>query len=292
MTNRIFYTIVLIALLLCSAGAMRAQTAVKATADRTKILIGEPVQLTLQADIPADQPIRFFRIDSIPHFEFLKKEKIDTSDTGSGTRLVQQLRLTSFDSGHWVIPPIVLYEDVATDSIGIDVSFSPFDTAQPYHDIQDIIDVKPEKKEKFRWWYVVVGVLLLLLIVKWLTRKKKPVVAPVAMRSADPYRIAMERLAALTPEAADAKRYYSELTAIFRIYMHDKKGIHSLQETSGELIAQLRGLGLPAGEFDQLSQVLLLGDFVKFARYVPATEENGASREIIKKSIERIEHIA
>ena len=50
--------------------------------------------------------IRFFQLDSLPHFEFLNKQKIDTTNTGTGTVLSQVIRITSFDSGHWVIPSL------------------------------------------------------------------------------------------------------------------------------------------------------------------------------------------
>ncbi|MET0394532.1 MAG: hypothetical protein ABW019_15410 [Chitinophagaceae bacterium] len=292
MTKRNFYTILLTGLLCCDAGTAMAQAAVRASVDRSQILIGEPVRITLQADIPENQPIRFFRVDTIPHFEFLKKEKIDTANTGSGTVLSQVLHITSFDSGHWVVPRFVLYGDVATDTIGIDVGFSSFDTAQPYHDIRDIIDIAPEEQRKERrWWLAVGGALLLLLIVVWLSRKKKPVAAAVAVPPADPYQAALRQLEALQHKQLDAGAWYSELTGIFRTYIHDKKGIRSLQQTSDGLITQLRSLGMPPAEFDPLAQVLMLGDFVKFARYVPAAAENEVSRGVIKRSIDRIEQL-
>src|SRR5262245_16002207 len=100
---------------------------VKAVVDKNKILIGERILLTLEADIPEEKQIRFFAIDSLPHFEIQEREKTDTSNTSDGTFLKQVLTITSFDSGHWVIPVLSLGDGITTDSIPIDVGYSDFD---------------------------------------------------------------------------------------------------------------------------------------------------------------------
>ena len=106
------------------------------------------LQLTLEVDVPENEPIRFFQLDSLPHFEFLNIQEIDTVNTGSGTVLTQVIHITSFDSGHWVIPSLSIGENVATDSIPVDVGFSPFNPDQPYHDIKEIIEVTPEERKE------------------------------------------------------------------------------------------------------------------------------------------------
>ena len=126
MRNNFFYRTAIAIILIFATATVAAQnkTVVKAVIDKSKILIGEPLRLTLEADIPEHEAIRFFQFDSIPHFEFLGRPKIDTSNTGRGTLLKQVLTLTSFDSGHWVIPAFLLTGDIRTDSIPIDVVFS------------------------------------------------------------------------------------------------------------------------------------------------------------------------
>src|SRR5882757_3068355 len=123
----IFSLLMLFAVLLAEA---QSKTIVKASTDRNKILIGEPVRLTLEVDIPENEPIRFFSIDSIPHFEFLQRTKTDTINTDKGTKLIRVIPITSFDSGHWVIPSFILTDKIATDTIPVDVGFTPFDPAQ------------------------------------------------------------------------------------------------------------------------------------------------------------------
>jgi hypothetical protein len=294
MIKRKTYSIPLVIVFVLFSVTLSAQDkpTVSVTADRTKILIGEPIKLVLKADIPQNQPIRFFQFDSIPHFEFLHKEKIDTTNTSGGTVLSQLVQITSFDSGHWVIPPFVWYENTITDSIPVDVGFTPFDTTQPYHDIKDIIGVEPpaEKKEQPWWYYLAGGVLLVAVILYFLLRKKKP--APVVVQlPPDAYKIAMEGLAKLQKEKPGAKQYYSELVDIFRNYVLAKKGVHSLQKTTDDLVIQLRTIDMPKEMFDRLSQCLRLSDFVKFAKYVPTQADDQDSFNTIKGSIDHLEQM-
>ncbi|MEO5563429.1 MAG: LPXTG cell wall anchor domain-containing protein [Chitinophagaceae bacterium] len=296
MINRNIYTTIVFVLPVFFSffAAAQGKTTVRVTIDRSKILIGEPILLRLEADIPETQPISFFQIDSIPHFEFLSVEKIDTSNTSNGTVLSQLYHITSFDSGHWVIPSFALYGKIETDTLPVDVGYSPYDPNQPYHDIKDIIEVTPEEEKKKKpewWWYAIGGALLLLLILFLVLRKKKKPVPVVAAPPPDAYKIATEALARLRTEKNEPKQYYSRLVDIFRMYVLERKGIHSLQQTTDDLVVQLRGLNLPKEQFEQLAQSLRISDFVKFAKYVPSNEDDSSSFETIKRSIDSIEQM-
>src|SRR5213596_1343377 len=85
---------------------------VKASVDRNKILIGEQIKLSVEVNIPKNKSIRFFTIYSLPHFEFLEKQKIDTSGSDNETVLKQLFKITSFDSGHWVIRSFVFEKNI------------------------------------------------------------------------------------------------------------------------------------------------------------------------------------
>ncbi len=294
MRNNFFYkavfTIISFFVVVCCAS--QQTTRLNATVDRSKILIGEPIQLKLQADIPEHDPIRFFSIDSIPHFEFLRIEKIDTTNTGSGTILSQVLHITSFDSGHWVIPPFIVGE-LSTDSIPVDVGFSPFNPEQPYHDVKEIIDVEAEEKaKKPTWWYYLAAAIVVLILVLVLLKKKKKPVVVQTVAPPDPYQVALKQLAALKNEKADIKEYYSRLVDIFRVYVADKKGIHSLQATTDDLVVQLKAVGLDKSNYEQLAATLRQSDFVKYAKHVPSTEEDQQAFEVIHRSIQQIEQLA
>lgn len=265
---------------------------VKATVNKNRILIGEPLLLTIETEIPENDPIKFISIDSIAHFEFLEKPVIDTASTKSGTTIKGIYKITSFDSGHWIIPSFILFDAVKTDTISIDVVFSDFDPKQDYHDIKDILEAKPPAKKTEWWLYAAGGALLLALLLFYLLRKKKPQLVSVAKASINPYEEAMKELEQLQRQKPEAKQYYSKLTDIFRLYVFQKKGILSLQKTTDDLGLQLKGLNFSKEQFEKLSQSLQLSDFVKFAKYIPSNEDDVICFNEIKKSIMILEQPA
>ncbi len=261
----------------------------RATVDKNKILIGESFQLTLEGHLVPNAKNKFSLIDSIPHFEFLNAPVIDSSRSGGSLTIRAVFNLRSFDSGHWVIPSFVLSPGVKTDTLPIDVVFSEFDPNQDYHDIKDIIEVKPAEKKKW-WWLIAGGALLLLLLVYFLTRKKKkPVITARPAIVNDPYAEAMKALEKLQSYGLSPKEFYSELTGVFRLYIFRRKGMLSLQKTTDDLVIQLKDLDIDKEQFDQLSQSLRLSDFVKFAKYIPTGEDNRNALETIRQSIIKIE---
>jgi hypothetical protein len=288
--HRLFFLLSFLLPALVSHGQTRLT--IKCGVDKNKIVIGEQIHLNLEADFSLQEPMRFFTIDSIPHFEILERKKIDTLDYREGIKLSQSLTLTSFDSGHWVIPSFELPADkpMYTDSIDVDVGFSPFDTSQAYHDIKDVIDVQVKEEKKETWyWYAAASALLVAAIIYFLVRKKKtPVTKTVFV---DPYKEAKKELEKLAKESLSSKLFYTRLVDIFRVYISRRKGIASLQKTTDDLVVQLRSLKLPAEEFNQLAQSLRMSDFVKFAKFEPAQSDKNQSFKIIKDFIDNIERV-
>jgi len=269
-------------------GIAQAGSTVKASIDKNRILIGEPLQLTIIANLSPGTAISFVQVDSIKHFELLDKPSVDTINADGSITIKGIYRITSFDSGHWVIPSFILSPKLKTDTLPVDVVFSEFDPQQPYHDIKDILEVEPAKKKQW-WWYIAGGVLLLGVLLVILLRKKKPVAVVKPVTAIDPFEEAMKQLSQLQKEKTDPKNYYSKLTDIFRLYVFRKKGILSLQKTTGDLVIRLRDLGLDKEQFNKLSQSLQLSDFVKFAKYIPSPEDDKQAFENIGRSIEAIE---
>jgi LPXTG-motif cell wall-anchored protein len=292
MIKMIFHSVLLFPVFFFSAtvGHAQAGTTIKTTVDKNRILIGEPLQLTVEARIPGNAGIRFINIDSIGHFEFLRPPRIDTLNTDNGTTIKGIYTLTSFDSGHWVIPAFVLTPGVQTDTVPVDVVFADFDPNQDYHDIKDIIAVKPATKKQW-WWYVVGGAILLLFIGIWLLSRKKKLPAIVPVIAVNAYEEAMKQLEKLQKEKPEAKQYHSQLVDIFRVYIFRKKGILSLQKTTDDLVIQVQSLSPDKKQFEQLAQALRLSDFVKFAKYAPSGKDDQDVYEAIKRSIDEIERM-
>ena len=286
--HKVFFLFLFLILALYSYS--QDKVTIKANVDKNNILIGEQIHFNLEADFPLHEPMRFFTIDSIPHFEILERKKIDTVDNRAGIKLSESFTLTSFDSGRWVIPSFELPGDkpMFTDTIPVNVSFSPFDPNQDYHDIKDIIEVHAVEKKKEDWyWYVAASVILLGAIIYLLARRKKK--PAVKVKLIDPFTVAKLELEKLQKENLSSKLFYTRLVDIFRLYISRRKNIASLQETTDDLVVQLRSLRLPEEDFNQLAQTLRMSDFVKFAKYEPSETDKADSFKTIKKSIETVE---
>jgi len=265
MKNQSCYTILFFLLSFHAGHSLSAQKTIviKSNLDKTNIVIGEQLHLNLEADFPSHEPVSFFVIDSIPHFEILDRKKIDTLDNPDVMKLSETITLTSFDSGHWVIPSFELpgNNGVLTDSFAVNVSFSPFDPNQDYHDIKDVVDVHVTEKKKQNL-YVFVGITLVVIsaIFYLLVRKRKPPLQPIIPQ--DAYAEANQELEKLKKENPAPKIFFTRLVDIFRLYISRQKGLASLQETTDDLVFQLRSLKLPADDFSRLAQALRMSDFV------------------------------
>jgi len=290
--------IILIVLALCCSVA-NGQVQLRATADKNKILIGEPFDLTLEAYVPMGTQVIWPKTDTIPHFDILEKKDPDTSTTIDGKKISQVIKLTSFDSGSWSIPQLQMMvgsQAYYTDTLNIDIVYTGFNPTDDYHDIKDIEDIKNPYAKYIPW---IIGFLTLLSIaaIVYLLRKKQTIkIVPVATKKLDPYEEAMQALDQLQstqfPAKGEMKAYYSELNEILRGYMSRKLGIATMQQTNGELISQLKTLQLPAETFSSLSNALMVIDFVKFARYKPESDDPEQHFSVIRSSIQSLNNIS
>ena len=62
-----------------------------------------------------------------------------------------------------------------------------------------------------------------------------------------------------------------------------------MQATADDLVLKLKALNMPEEQFDDLTQSLRTGDFVKFAKYIPSADEDKKIFTIIYRSIQQIE---
>ena len=265
---------------------------VSASVNKDRILIGEPIELTVEATVPGIAS-GWFSTDTLPHFEFINKGKIDSSTPG---KYKQLLTITSFDSGINMIPMLSMEiggKFYLTDSIPVTVSFSDADPNKPYHDIKDILEVDPLKANYLHWILIAAGVIL-LIVLAWYVRKiyrKKPVANIISAPLLSPLQEAMKALEELKKQELPEKQFYSGMNDIIRWFVFRKFRTTTMQKTNEEFILQLDKLAIPHEGFIALAQTLRLTDAVKFAKYLPGQGERETSYEVIRKSIEQLNNI-
>lgn len=280
-------------LFLAAFTGVQAQVNIKADIDHDKILIGQPLQLTVEAYVPLGAEINWFSSDSIPHFEIIRRTGIDTAENMDGKKITQILTITSFDSGKLTIPPFevsVAGQPYYSDSLTIDVAFVPFDPKQDYRDIKDIIEVRNPYVRYIPWVIGVIAILSLAGIILLITRKKT-VVVPVRKETSrvSAYEEAMQAIGQLKKKGIGEegeKGYYSTLNDILRKYVARNFKISTFERTNEELILRLSTMGIPKDAFIKLSQALRMSDFVKFAKYRPTEEDNISNLDTVRSSID------
>ena len=289
--------IFLVLFLMAGSISLRAQenVTVKAAIDRNQILIGEPFRFTIDVKSPMVSGNELPQFDSIPHFELIEKASRDSVISASGTSYHLEWKLTSFDSGTRIIPALsvtVGNRTYKTDSLAVEVSYGVVDTAKDYHDIQGIID-KVNPGVKYIPWIVGAITLIALVLFIWFIRKplavgREPLVVKETNRLT-PLEEAMEQLTVLKTmiqkEPAAVKKYYSGLNDTLRLYMNREFGLVTMEKTSEELILSISGMNMERAAFSKLSAALRMGDFVKFAKYIPGPFEIDSNLEEMRTGI-------
>jgi len=291
-------------LLACFSCALSfAQPVVKTFADKSEILIGEQFKLRVEADFPvSDYKLRWLTVpDSIPHFEIINRGKVDSVYTNSQlSGISQTFTLTSFDSGKWALPSFTvgidpLKDDTTfnyfTDTLPVTVSFSVSDTTNQLRDIKPIRDVEVVN----RLWYWIAGGILLLALISYLVwryrRKAKKTIAPISVKSnLSAYDEAMQELKKLQQydfnDPADIRIVHTRLGEILKHYLSRRENNNYLNNTTGDILVVLTDIGVNQTKLSGVAGALRCGDAVKFAKYVPGTEETSHSISAITDLIE------
>jgi hypothetical protein len=273
-------------ILLAASSPLRAQenVSLKASIDKNEILIGEPIRLSLDLKSPMTSGNQLPQFDSLPHFELIEKGNRDSLISAEGASYHLEWKLTSFDSGTRYIPSmsvVVGNQVYKTDSLAVEVSYGTVDTAKDYHDIKGIIDLE-NPGVKYIPWAVGALTLLALVLFQWFIRKSPAAILQQGPEEntqgrKTPLDDALEQLEQLkimiAKDPAQVKKYYSALHDVFRIYLHRQLGLVTLEKTSEDLIHSISHLNMERETFTKLVAAVRMGDFVKFAKYVPGPYE-------------------
>lgn len=291
MNARNFHSITLLVLLGMSASA---QSFFKARVDTQQIKLGEPIQLTVEAEIPAGSDFEWPETFERPGLTFIERGGVDTLEKGGILRLKQSMRLTSFDSGEVSIPSYSLLlengESLETEAIPILVYFPDVKKDQ------ELNDIKGPREIPFNYWillYWLAGGLALAGLLYWLWKqaqgRKRPEleISPEAQIPAGEW--AMAALQELEDkelwQAGKTKAYYSELIDILRIYVERKFGLKAMESTADELIVKLKPLVEADSLFQALKIALQNSALVKYAKHHSLPAENTQALEAVRSFI-------
>ena len=279
----------LLVILLLGSFSLSAQPNVSASLDSSRILIGDQVQLHVYAEHSPGEQIQsadYSGLEQIPELEILKISPWDTLPSGEQFLLRQNLTLTSFDSGYYLIPPIPIHYlrqngaegTVNTNDLAISVEtvFLPGDSLQ-LAPIKPIIEEPLKFSDFLPYLGIGLGVAAGILVALFLMRrkpKKEIVEAPLIIRP--PHEIALDKLATLKAkklwQQGKVKEYHSELTYIIREYLEARFRTPALESTTSEIMQSLGRNAMDEDLFNRLRELLQVADLVKFAKAQPSPD--------------------
>ncbi|MBK3516372.1 hypothetical protein [Carboxylicivirga marina] len=290
----------LMLVLLCSSHGISAQNVtVSAKMDSTIIFIGGQIDLKLQLSQPEELELAFpLLTDTITgNIEIVRMNDLDTLSKENGRLLIEQnYRITSFDSGLHFVPPIVfeqasekLGQVIQTEPMALMV-VNPFEEVDPQKGIVDIKrpqDTPFHLSELYKYLPWVLGLLLLSGIVTFIAlkffgkdvpvrifKKEEPIIPPHQRALDELERIKLEKLW----QSNRVKDYYSGVTDTLRHYIEERFEIGAMEQTTDEIMESFKGVDVrDVKSIENLKQILLTADLVKFAKHEPLPDENDLS---------------
>jgi hypothetical protein len=265
---------------------------VKATIDSTLILIGQQTKVHLEIAANKNQALQIPVISDtiITGVEVLEMSKIDTTDIGNNRiQLKYDYLVTSFDSALYLLPPFKVISDIDTaysNELALKVSTFPVDTeSKQFYDIKEV--AKPEFVITdylmiiLYIWLVLVAAGIIVYIIYRIVNKKSLIPFKKEEPYVPPHVRAIQELDVIKGQKlwqqGKMKEYHSDITDTLRVYIESRFELGAMEMTSGEILDSIRKCSEANISYDNLKQILLLADFVKFAKYNPLPDENELS---------------
>lgn len=292
MRNFIFRILAISAVLAAGVQAVRAQNVISAGVSRDTILIGDQIEWTSEMQVPRGMSVRIDSMSGyvVPGVELIGDFEIDTVDRGRDFSRVQtRAVITSFDSGSYVLPPLVVYvyrgeeavDTMRLPEVPLEVTTIPIDTTT-----YEMYDIRPQFRYPVTFaevmpWVAGGIVLVAIVIAVWRLiarrRRNRPLFGKPAPQD-PPHIVALRALDRIRGEklwqTGNQKQYYTEITDTLRVYIEKRFGVKTIERTSGEILVELSTKDIQPSDFESLKDLFGTADLVKFAKYTASETEN------------------
>ena len=270
--------------LIASALHLFAQASVKAEISPIEMMIGEQAQVTVSVQAEENAKVEFPtykpREMLVPGVEIL--------DAKSPTSQTLILTLTSFDGSLYHLPPFKVKvngkelktADLALKVVEVEVDTTKMDQFFGPKDVQDVPFQWSDLSMSF-WLSVLLLVLIALNYYLYLRlRDNKPIITHIKIvKRLLPHQKAMKEIEQIKADkmvsSENQKEYYTKLTDTLRRYIEERYGFSAMEMTSSEIIERL--MQTDQQSLDELRQLFMTADLVKFAKYSTMINENDAN---------------
>lgn len=196
------------------------------------------------------------------------------------------MTITSFDEGEYVLPdiPVALHRpDGSSDTLsfkGQDVLFCtmPVDTATfKIHDIKGQMRYPVTFMEILPWIGAALLLAALVVLTVYYVRRRRRLAAE-AEHHDPPHIVALRKLDAYRGDKywapSKQKAFYSGVTDALREYIDARYSVGAMEMTTTEIFTALKDTDIPQDLLKPLQEMFVRSDYVKFAKYVAAEQEN------------------
>ncbi|MEI6122800.1 MAG: hypothetical protein WCQ95_04160 [Bacteroidota bacterium] len=268
-----------------------------ASIDTNNVLIGDHIKYTYKASFPAKARIDFpFITDTLSKsVEVISRTKFDTLFSSDKKRITysQTLSISCYDSGSFVIPPLIFRYTMPGDTAKFLVNTLPIilnintiavDTTKAIKDIKGPLHEPITLREILIWGSIILGSLLvigLIIFIIWKLRRKEKIIDLKLRPKIPPHEKALRELEKLKNEklwqSGMIKEFHSSLTDILRVYIEERFETIAMEMTTYDIITSLKTKVAESEELKKLEHILVLADMVKFAKYNPIPDEHDIS---------------
>jgi len=277
-----------------------SQTATASTKQK-EYLIGDWIPVDLFVSATSNNKVAFPNLkDSISEtIEVANFTPIDTIKKSGQYEYHQLVNLIVFDTGKIQLPQFQFLVDnngkldtITSEAIVVHVAGVKIDTTKDIKPIKEPLKIPYTFQEILPF---IIGALIIAIIaglIVWYIIERKKKKQPLDEKYLLPPHVwAFKELNKLQQDklwqTGEVKNYYSRLTDIARTYIELRYKIPAMEKTTDELMSSMHKGIMKQSLKKELNEVLMLSDFVKFAKAQPDFLENENSLNIIKDFIDK-----
>jgi hypothetical protein len=243
------------------------------------------------ADSSAVEVVKSWTVDTLKVNKAGKKGMKDYDIEGS-------VVISAFEAGKFLLPSIRIGRVAASGSLDtlvfdpkmLDVKTIPIDTVKfKVHDIKGQIRYPVTFREIFPYLagFDLFATLAIVVACLLMMRKKK---SKGSAKSDEPaHIIALRKLDHFRGDKYWApekqKIFYSGITDALREYIVARYGVEAMEMTTAEIFSGLKGKGIPQDLFEELKNLFVMADYVKFAKHVADNDENSSALPLAVKFV-------
>lgn len=288
------YYVFILALHLSLCGYSQASL----TVDHMQTTIGGQLKATIKTNLTNGREwvnIKDIWPDSSKQFEIVKGPDILQNDP---TSISVTWTIAVFDTGVVRLPALPLlikYQDKIDTVYSNDV---PIQVKAVEPDSTGLLPIKDIYREPFSLLYFkkyiphFIGALLILFgLIYWWRHRKNKEVPETLVYTPSPHDWAFNALSDLETkrlwQSGDVKEHYTFLTSILREYLERRYGIRALEQTSDEILEQLRLQHLSQHLLSDTDQLLSISDLIKFAKADPGIDIHAATIQRVRNFVKQ-----